>query len=448
MTSLDIITLRSEILMNVAFYTLGCKVNQYETDSMMNAFKNKDYKIVNFDDVSDVYVINTCTVTNMSDRKSRQIIRKAVKLNPNALIVVVGCYAQVKPDEILKIPEVGLIIGSSNKSSIVELVGKALNEKGLINTVDDIMKISEFEETPIERSLEHTRAYLKIQDGCRQFCSYCIIPYARGNIRSRQPEEVYEEVVKLSNNGFKEVVLAGIHVASYGKDLKDKDIDLIQLVININSINNIKRIRLSSIEPTYFTEDNIIILSKLNKLCNHFHLSLQSGCDETLKRMNRKYTAAQYKEVVENIRKYIPGASITTDVIVGFPGETEEEFGTTLNFLKDIKLTKLHVFKFSPRTGTKAAVMENQIDESIKNLRSHELISLSEKTSQEFMRQYIGKSLDILVEQQVKDNEKFLEGLTNNYIRVIFEGDLDLKGEIVNIEILSIDDETLIGRLR
>lgn len=434
--------------MKVAFYTLGCKINQYETEAMIDMFKKEGYEIVSHEEPSDVFVINTCTVTNMSDRKSRQMIRKAHKLNPNGVISVVGCYAQTNPADILEIPEVDVVVGSSRKNEIVSLVEKAKRENIVINAVDDIMKVKAFEETPITDSMDRTRVNIKIQEGCQQFCSYCIIPYARGPIRSRMPKEIIKEVERVASHGFKEVVLNGIHVASYGKDFKDTEyngIDLLEIIKMIAKIDGIERIRLSSMEPTYLTEERIIELSKINKLCNHYHLSLQSGCDDTLKRMNRKYTTAQYKEVVENLRKNIEDVAITTDVIVGFPGETDEEFAITYKFLEEIQLTKLHVFRYSKRKGTVAAKIENQVSDEDKNKRSHLLIKLSDECTNNFYSNYLNKTVRVLVEQEV--NENTLEGHTTNYIKVVFRGDTDLKGEIINVKIDNLHEDYLKGTI-
>ena len=358
----------------VAFYTLGCKVNQYETEAMLELFEKEGYEKAETEDYADVYVINTCTVTHMSDRKSRQYIRRMKKKNPDAIIAVVGCYSQVSPEEILSIDEVNLVMGTNDRKKIVEEV-KKIDASRKVSTVDDIMKVKAFEEIEINKTNGKTRAFMKIQDGCDRYCSYCIIPYARGRVRSRDLESIVKEVENLASNGYKEVVLTGIHVASYGKDIKDSDIKLLDVIKQINDIEGIERIRLSSVEPILFTDEFVEAVSTMDKVCPHYHLSLQSGCDETLKRMKRRYTTEEYKAIVDRLRAAIPNVSITTDVIVGFPGETNEEFDKTYEFLKDIELTHMHVFKYSPRKGTPAATMENQVDPSTKHDRSDNDIS-------------------------------------------------------------------------
>ena len=366
----------------VAFYTLGCKVNQYETEAMLEMFEKDGYEQVGSEDYADVYVINTCTVTHMSDRKSRQYIRRMKKKNPDAIIAVVGCYSQVSPEEILEIDEVNLVMGTNERRDIVKEIKKLEVVEGekKASTVDDIMKVRAFEEIEISQSNGRTRAFMKIQDGCDRFCTYCIIPYARGGkVRSRDMESIVNEAKTLAENGYEEVVLTGIHVASYGKDLKDEDTKLLDVIKQINNIEGIKRIRTSSVEPILFTDEFVSEVSKMEKVMPHYHLSLQSGCDETLKRMNRRYTTAQYKEIVDKLRKEIPNVAITTDVIVGFPGETEEEFEKTYNFLKDIELSQMHIFKYSPRKGTKAADMENQVSPQIKHERSEKLLQLNKE---------------------------------------------------------------------
>ncbi|HWQ30604.1 MAG TPA: tRNA (N(6)-L-threonylcarbamoyladenosine(37)-C(2))-methylthiotransferase MtaB, partial [Negativicutes bacterium] len=307
-----------------AFYTLGCKVNQYETEAMIESFEAAGYEIVEYSDFADVYVINTCTVTNMGDRKSRQIIRRALDLNPEAFIAVVGCYSQIAPGEVLAIPGVRLVLGTDERSRIVELVHSTMEKNEKLSMVRDIMEVNEFEEMPIRNYKSRTRAFLKIQEGCDQYCTYCIIPYARGHIRSRRPESIIEEVRELAKNGFKEIVLTGIYVASYGKDLGNTS--LIEIIESVHEVDGIKRIRMSSVDPNGLTDELIERLRRLPKMCRHFHLSLQSGCDETLKRMNRKYSTEEYIRVAGKLREAFPDVALTTDLIVGFPGETEEEF--------------------------------------------------------------------------------------------------------------------------
>ena len=429
----------------VAFYTLGCKVNQYETEAMLEMFKKEGYTQVDSEDFADVYVINTCTVTHMSDRKSRQYIRRMKKKNPDAIIAVVGCYSQVSPEEILEIEEVNLVMGTNERRQIVEEI-KKLDASKKASTVDDIMKVRAFEEIEISQTNGRTRAFIKIQDGCDRFCTYCIIPYARGGkVRSRDLESIVSEVEKLVLNGYKEVVLTGIHVASYGKDVKDESINLLTVIKAINEIDGIERIRLSSVEPVLFTDEFVSEVSKMKKVCPHYHLSLQSGCDETLKRMNRRYTTKEYKEIVDRLRENIPNVAITTDVIVGFPGETNDEVKSTYEFLKEIELSQMHVFKYSPRKGTPAATMENQIDPQMKQLRSDKLLNLNKENFNKFAGRFIGQEVDVLFEQSIAENT--YEGLTPNYIRVVVKSDKDIHGEILKVKLTDIRDEYVEGIL-
>lgn len=425
----------------VAFYTLGCKVNQYETNAMKQKFIEKDYEIVDFEEAADIYVVNTCTVTNMSDRKSRQIIRRAKESNKNSLLVVTGCYAQVAKDELEKIEEIDIVIGNQEKKDIVTFVEEKQKEK--IEKVSDILYEKSFAEFGASTYTDKTRAVIKVQDGCDRFCSYCIIPYARGRIRSRKPEEVIAEIEQLAKKGIKEVVITGIHLASYGKEYKPH-ISLLELLKEINEIEGIQRIRLGSLEPTLMTKDFIEGLVKLEKICDHFHLSLQSGCDETLERMNRRYTAEEFEQGIKIIRDNFPNVSLTTDVIVGFPGETEEEFSKTYKFLDRIKFYKMHVFKYSARKGTKAAVMQNQITGEIKEKRSNKLIELSNKNQKEQNQKYIGKEIEVLFEEQ--DGE-YIKGHTTNYIMVYVKSeDKTLEDTIRKVKITNALDEHLIGK--
>ncbi|MCC0781575.1 tRNA (N(6)-L-threonylcarbamoyladenosine(37)-C(2))-methylthiotransferase MtaB [Clostridioides sp. ES-S-0108-01] len=428
----------------VAFYTLGCKVNQYETEAMLELFEKDGYEQVNSEEYADVYVINTCTVTHMSDRKSRQYIRRVKKKNPNVIIAVVGCYSQVSPEEILDIEEVNLVMGTNDRRNIVEEIRK-IDANKKVSTVDDIMKVKAFEEIEISQTNGKTRAFMKIQDGCDRFCTYCIIPYARGRVRSRDIDSIVDEVKKLANNGYKEVVLTGIHVASYGKDLKDKDIKLLDVIKRINEIDEIERIRLSSVEPILFTDEFVNEVLKMDKVCPHYHLSLQSGCDETLKRMNRRYTTSEYKTIVDRLRSKMPDVAITTDVIVGFPGETNEEFKKTYEFLKEIELSQMHIFKYSPRKGTPAATMENQVDPQMKHFRSEQLLNLSKVNFNKFANKFIGRELDVLFEQNLEGNK--YEGLTSNYIRVVVESDKNIQGQILKVKINDVKDEYVEGIL-
>lgn len=431
----------------VAFYTLGCKVNQYETNAMEQQFIQNNYKIVENTEKADIYVINTCTVTNMADRKSRQMLRRVKEINQSAVIVVCGCYAQVAKTELEQIPEVDIILGINEKNKIVQIVEEYLASKNNIIEVADVSKQKEFLDFGDVTYTEKNRAVIKVQDGCNMFCSYCLIPYARGRIRSRKIENVVSEIEKIAKQGIKEVVITGIHVASYGKDFENENIRLINLLEEINKIEGIERIRLSSLEPTIVDEEFAQRLSKLEKICDHFHLSLQSGCDATLKRMNRKYTTARYKEATEILRKFYPNANFTTDVIVGFPGETDEEFNQTYKFLKEIGFYKMHIFKYSPRKGTVAEKLPNQVDGNIKEERSRKLIELSNNMQNEKNSQYIGKTVKVLFEEY--ENE-YYKGHTTNYMVVKVktkeqEGFID---NIKDVEITENDTQTeeLIGK--
>lgn len=429
----------------VAFYTLGCKVNQYETEAMEEIFEKNGYTIVKDDEIADIYVINTCTVTNLSDRKSRQYIRRAKKLNEESIVAVVGCYSQVSPEEVSKIEDVDVIIGTTERNRILELCEKAKENKVKINIVKNVKTQKEFETINIDDIKSKTRAYIKIQDGCNQFCSYCIIPYARGPIRSRKLDDIIKETEKLAKAGFKEVVLTGIHVASYGKD--GINTPLTKVLEEVGNVNGIERIRLSSIEPTLIDEDFMEKIIKIGKVCDHFHLSLQSGSDSVLKRMNRKYTTDEYRNIVKLIRKYMPNAGITTDIIVGFPGETDEEFMETLEFVEEIGFSRIHVFKYSPRKGTPAAKYEDQIDGNIKHNRSERLISLGERLIKQFNAGFIGANLSVLFEEESKNEEGFMEGYTTNYIRVKSKESSQILGQIKNIEIEEAVEDYLVGRV-
>lgn len=429
----------------VTFHTLGCKVNQYETQAMTELFEKANYQLVPDTEVADVYVINTCTVTNVGDKKSRQFIRRAKKSNPNSIVVVVGCYAQTAPKEVLDIEGVNLVIGTNERSKIVQYVEES-SPHHKINAVDDIMQVKEFEELSVQEIKGKTRAFLKIQEGCNQYCAYCIIPYARGPIRSRNATEIIKEVKTLVNNGFKEIVLTGIHVASYGKDLKEKNA-LIELLKQVDAIEGLERIRLSSLEPTLLTEEFVSDLSKLTKLCPHFHLSLQSGCDKILKKMNRKYTTGLYREIVERIRRYFPHIALTTDIIVGFPGETQEDFETTYRFVEEIKFSELHVFKFSPRKGTPAADFTEQVDGITKHHRSERLIALGISLRQQYQESFIGERKLVLFEASNKENEGYIEGLTDNYLKVLVKGDESMEGTLQTILLETIQGEYMIGKI-
>ena len=391
----------------VAFITLGCKVNQYETNAMSQKFIESGYQLVEHTEEADIYIVNTCTVTNMSDRKSRQMLRKMKEQNPKAILIAVGCYAQVGRQELEKIPEIDFVLGNHEKVNIVEYLEKKIEFK-----ISDLMQEKDYEEYGDITFSEKTRAVIKIQDGCDRFCTYCIIPYARGRVRSRNPENIISEITKIAQRGIKEVVITGIHIASYGKDFKN-DYYLIDLLEEINKIPGIERIRLGSIEPLLITQDFVKRLKELDKVCHHFHLSLQSGCNDTLKRMNRRYTTQEFQNIVDILRENYDDVILTTDIIVGFPGETEEEFNETYEFLKKIKFYKMHVFKYSPRKGTKAAVMKNQIDGNVKEHRSKILIELSNSNEAKYQEELIGKEVEILWEEE-KDG--FYKGHTANYI--------------------------------
>ena len=444
----------------VSFYTLGCKVNQYETNAMEQQFIKNNYKIVENTQKADIYVINTCTVTNMAERKSRQMLRRVKEINPSAVLVVCGCYAQVAKNELEQIPEIDIILGINEKNEIVQIVENYMekmaeqDKKSQEAEIDDVSKQKEFLDFGDVTYTEKNRAVVKVQDGCNMFCSYCIIPYARGRIRSRKIESVVSEIEKIAKEKIKEVVITGIHVASYGKDFDNentsKKIRLIDLLEAINKIDGIDRIRLSSLEPTIVDEKFATRLSKLDKICDHFHLSLQSGCDETLKRMNRKYTTQIYRDAVATLRKYYPEASFTTDVIVGFPSETDEEFAKTYEFLKEIDFYRLHVFKYSPRRGTVAEKMPNQIDGNKKEERSNKLIELSNSMENKHNQSYIGKTVKVLFEEF---EDGFFKGHTTNYMMVKVAGEEEQSDKFVNkildVKIKENNDETreLIGIL-
>lgn len=415
-----------------ALHNLGCKVNAYETEAMQHLLEEAGYEIVPFTQKADVYVINTCSVTNMADRKSRQMLHKAKKNNPDSIVVAAGCYVQTSEKEVLNDLSVDIVIGNDRKHDLVRLL-EEYSLDSVNDTVDDINDGKhDFEELFIDQTKEHTRAFIKVQDGCNQFCSYCIIPYARGRVRSRRFENVIAEVERLAANGFKEVVLTGIHLSSYGVDFEEAT-GLLELLQAVNAVKGIERIRLGSLEPKIVTEHFASELSKLDKICPHFHLSLQSGCDATLKRMNRKYTTKEYERGCELLRKYFVHPAITTDVIVGFPGETEEEFEQTKAYLEHIHFYEMHIFKYSKRKGTRAAVMPDQIDEQIKAARSEKLIALGHDMSKEFRKFYIGKNEEVLFEEKavIGDKEYFV-GYTKEYVKVAKETDENLENQIVS----------------
>jgi len=429
----------------VGFYTLGCKVNQYDTQAMIEQFKARGYRIVDFNQKADIYVINTCTVTNLADRKSRQMIRKAHRANSDALIAVVGCFAQRAANEAIKIPGVKLVLGTQHRKEIVDFVERVQKTGQSIVNVNDIMKAKDFEDTPISSYQGRTRAILKIQEGCNQFCSYCIIPYTRGPIRSRHPGDVLQEVCRLVEAGFKEIVLTGIHLASYGTDLQGAN--LVSLLQDINSVQGLARIRLGSLEPNYINDDFIKGIQDLEKVCSYFHIPLQSGSDTVLKRMNRKYTAQEYAEAIEKIRQYYPEAAITTDVMVGFPGETDSEFQESLEFVKRIGFSRLHVFQYSPREGTLAANMSSQVPADEKEKRSQRLIETGHQLAQQYMEHFVNRVEKVYFEQRYPDSSDFYEGYTEHYVKVRVHSNKDIRGLILDVDLEKIENDYMIGQL-
>ena len=406
---------------------------------MIQKFIEKGYEITEFEEKADIYIVNTCTVTNMSDRKSRQMLRRVKKINPNSILAVVGCYVNVGKKELEKIKDIDIILGNNEKNNIVEYI-ENYNKK---DNISDVMQQKKFIDFGSVTYTNKTRATIKIQDGCDRFCTYCIVPYARGRVRSRQINSIIEEVEKIAKRGIKEVIITGIHVASYGKDFNYK-IRLIDVLEKINNIDGIERIRLGSLEPTLITKEFLDRLSKLDKICNHFHLSLQSGCDTVLERMNRKYTSKEFKNSVELLRQYYKDVLLTADVIVGFPGESEEEFNNTYKFLEEIKFYRMHIFKYSQRNGTKAAIMPNQINGNIKEERSNKLIELSNKIQNEYNLRYIGSEQKVLFEE--KENE-YIKGHTENFLMVKVKENENLVNNIKNVEIIGIENEELIGKI-
>lgn len=427
----------------VAFITLGCKVNQYETNAMCEKFINKGYEVVEKEEKADIYIVNTCTVTNMSDRKSRQMLRRVKEINEKAIIVACGCYAQVAKEELEKIDEIDIVLGNNEKKNIVDYVEKYIKEKNKIIEIEDVMQKRDFVDFGEVTYTEKTRAVIKVQDGCDRFCSYCIIPYARGRVRSRNPKTVIEEIEKIAKTGIKEVVITGIHIASYGKDFKE-DYKLINLLEDINKIDGIERIRLGSIEPLLITEEFVERLKKLDKICHHFHLSLQSGCNETLKRMNRRYTTEQFITIVNRLRKAYSDVILTTDIIVGFPEESEEEFNKTYEFLEQIKFYKMHVFKYSLRKGTIAAKNKNQIDGNVKEERSKKLIELSDKNEKEYNESYIGKKVEVLFEEE---KQGIYQGHTKNYILVKCKSTKNIENKILTVTCQKVENSYILGTL-
>ena len=418
-----------------ALHNLGCKVNAYETEAMQQILEQAGYEIVPFHERADVYVINTCSVTNMADRKSRQMLHKAKKTNPEAIVIAAGCYVQTKEDEAALDESIDIVIGNNKEHMLLDAIEayekkRQGNETEKVNEVVDINHVKQdYEELHLEKTAEHTRAFLKVQDGCNQFCSYCIIPFARGRVRSRKAEDVLAEVERLAAHGYQEVVLTGIHLSSYGVDTGD---DLLHLIELVHGVEQIKRIRLGSLEPRIVTEDFVKRLSELEKICPHFHLSLQSGCDTVLKRMNRRYDTKEYEAGCALLRKYFSHPAITTDVIVGFPGETEEEFQMTREYLERIHFYEMHIFKYSKREGTKAAVMPDQVDEQEKTRRSAILLELEKKMSDQFRMDYVEKQVTVLLEEAMEWNGKtYFTGYTKEYVKVAVETKENLANQFV-----------------
>lgn len=418
----------------VAFYTLGCKVNQYETEAIWQLFKNEGYEKTEFENTADVYVINTCTVTNTGDKKSRQIIRRAIRKNPEAVVCVTGCYAQTSPADVLAIPGVDIVVGTQDRQKLLTYIKQYQKEREPINGVSNIMKARVYEELDVPEFTDRTRASLKIQEGCNNFCTFCIIPWARGLMRSRRPEDVLKQARQLVQAGYKEIVLTGIHTGGYGEDLKDYT--FANLLEELEGVEGLKRIRISSIEASQITDEIIQVIDRSEKIVRHLHIPLQSGSDSVLKRMRRKYSTEFYLERVNQLKKALPGLAVTSDVIVGFPGETDEEFQETYDFIKKVGYSELHVFPYSKRTGTPAARMENQVDDEVKNERVHKLITLSEQLAKEYASQYEGDVLEVIPEEVDKEHGDQLVGYSDNYLRVRFDGDESLIGQIMKVKVV------------
>ncbi|MEI2403727.1 tRNA (N(6)-L-threonylcarbamoyladenosine(37)-C(2))-methylthiotransferase MtaB [Niallia taxi] len=420
----------------VAFHTLGCKVNHYETEAIWQLFKEQGYDRVEYENMSDVYVINTCTVTNTGDKKSRQVIRRAVRKNPDAVICVTGCYAQTSPAEIMAIPGVDIVVGTQDRVKMLDYITQFKEERQPINAVGNIMKNRVYEELDVPAFTDRTRASLKIQEGCNNFCTFCIIPWARGLMRSRDPKEVIRQAQQLVHAGYKEIVLTGIHTGGYGEDMKDYN--LARLLRDLESqVKGLKRLRISSIEASQITDEVIEVLNDSKIIVNHLHIPIQSGSDTVLKRMRRKYTMEFFAERITRLKEALPGLAVTSDVIVGFPGETEEEFMETYNFIKEHKFSELHVFPYSKRTGTPAARMDDQIDEEVKNERVHRLIALSDQLAKEYASNYEGEVVEVIPEEKYKesDGDDLYVGYTDNYLKVVFPATESMVGQIVKVKI-------------
>ena len=429
-----------------AIVTLGCKVNQYETDAMYGMLKEAGVTMVDPKEAADIYIVNTCSVTNMAERKSRQMLHRAKKKNPDVVVVAVGCYAQVGKEELSKDTNIDLIIGNNKKKDLIHILEEHMGEKeSAAESIEviDIAHDQEYESLHVEQLKEHTRAYIKVQDGCNQFCSYCIIPYARGPVRSRAKDDVVREIKELAHNGFKEIILVGIHVASYGVDLGDTTLE--SLIMDVDKIDGVERIRLSSIEPMTLNQEFIDSIKDSKKLCHHFHISLQSGCDETLKRMNRKYTTAQFKGIVDGLREAFDDVAITTDVIVGFPGETEENFAATKEFVRSCGFSKIHIFPFSPRKGTPAASFSGVVSEKVKQRRAVELAEVDRESHEKYCESMLDKTVTVLFEQE--SAEGLWEGLRGNYVRVYAKSEDNLSGKIRKITLKDLYKDGMIGEI-
>jgi len=420
----------------VAFHTLGCKVNHYETEAIWQLFKQEGYERVDFESISDVYIINTCTVTNTGDKKSRQVIRRAVRKNPDAVICVTGCYAQTSPAEIMAIPGVDIVVGTQDRVKMLDYIEQFKTERQPINGVGNIMKNRVYEELDVPAFTDRTRASLKIQEGCNNFCTFCIIPWARGLMRSRDPKEVIHQAQQLVDAGYKEIVLTGIHTGGYGEDMKDYN--LAALLRDLEAgVKGLERLRISSIEASQITDEVIEVINQSNLIVRHLHIPIQSGSNSVLKRMRRKYTMEFFAERLDRLKEVLPGLAVTSDVIVGFPGETEDEFMETYNFIKEHKFSELHVFPYSKRTGTPAARMEDQVDEEVKNERVHRLISLSDQLAKEYASLFEGEVLEVIPEEEYKEeaNKGLYVGYSDNYLKVVFPATEDMIGKIVKVKI-------------
>lgn len=434
-----------KIKKKVALHNLGCKVNSYETEAMEQILKSAGYEIVEFEPGADIYIINTCTVTNIADRKSRQMLHKAKKMNPDAVVVAAGCYTETGEDRINKDEAIDIIVGNNKKRDIVSILeeyygkNEAKSNKEKVDARIDINHTTEYEEMTLEQMHQHTRAYIKVQDGCNQFCSYCIIPYARGRVRSRKLDDIKKEVAALADKGFKEIVITGIHVSSYGADFGEDRERLIDVIETVALADGIERVRLSSLEPRIITKEFMERLSGIKEICPHFHLSLQSGCDTVLKRMNRKYTTSEYINGCRCICDIFPDAAITTDIIVGFPGETKDEFETTLEFAKEVGFAEIHVFKYSKRQGTVAAAMENQVDDMVKTERSRKLIELEYELRKKYRERFLNQDKEVLFEQsEIIDGTQYYTGFTKEYVKIAAASKESLTNHIINVKVKEI----------